>query len=880
MVNNSIKKYGIWKDYQLKLDNNLLTSINLSYALSKFWIDRLKNINKNQFILIQFKVKLVTGIIRSISHVQTVKKNDYETLLESFNLFWEIRSDEYHLTSIDSIIFTYKIIPLNSEIKQSKISKHPSINLENKPNFRFNGYNLPCTMDFTSWGEYIIKNDYNKAIVYKLNSKAEYHISLYNNYQIVELKLKNKTHIKFIDTIRDVSDLSSFTRTINNQEYIFENGKLIVKKIKRLTSFMSKIKSTIFRSNKFITMDLETRTIKGVMTPYCVSIYDGTTPISFYLSDYLNSDEMLQESVSYLMKRKYHQYKVYLHNFSHFDSIFLIRILSSLTDKIKPIIRDGRIIDLKFSFGSNNYILYFRDSYLLLPSSLKKLANNFNVESKGTFPYLFVNNPKLKIDYIGKIPEFNSFTNITIEEYNNYCLSFKNNNWDLRKETIKYCEQDVRTLYQIIDKFSFKIFNLFRIDILKYPTLSSLAFAIYRQNFIGNAKIPLINGEMFHFIKKGYTGGAVDVFKPYGEEIYRYDVNSLYPFVMKTFPMPVGIPTFFEGDISLIENKPFGIFEVEVTAPNNLNIPLLQVRTKTIKGIRTLSPIGNWTGTYLSEEIYNSMKYGYTFKILRGYLFEKGYIFTDYVDFLYNLKVNSDKNSPDYIISKLLLNSLYGRLGMNPEMENHSIVTNDQALSFHKKYDISNVLDLQNGKELISYFNNINKESNNKLNISIPISAAITAYARIHMSQFKTMKNTTLFYTDTDSIDIDKPLDPKFIGSELGKMKLEHIFKKVIFLAPKVYGGVTDTYEYVKVKGLKNNPITFDQLSVLLIKDKKLEIVQDKWYRNISQGNITIKNEIYTLMITDNKRKLIYNNNNRFIDTTPLIINNDSIINN
>ena len=54
---------------------------------------------------------------------------------------------------------------------------------------------------------------------------------------------------------------------------------------------------------------------------------------------------------------------------------------------------------------------------------------------------------------------------------------------------------------------------------------------------------------MFYFFKKSYTGGAVDVYKPMGENIYRYDVNSLYPYVMKNYSTPVGSPTLFEGDI-------------------------------------------------------------------------------------------------------------------------------------------------------------------------------------------------------------------------------------------------------------------------------------------------------------------------------------------
>ena len=55
---------------------------------------------------------------------------------------------------------------------------------------------------------------------------------------------------------------------------------------------------------------------------------------------------------------------------------------------------------------------------------------------------------------------------------------------------------------------------------------------------------------MFHDIKLGYTGGSVDVFKFYGKNVYYYDVNYLYPYVLKHCSMPVGT-TYFIGDILL-----------------------------------------------------------------------------------------------------------------------------------------------------------------------------------------------------------------------------------------------------------------------------------------------------------------------------------------
>nr|YP_009690259.1 DNA polymerase family B [Porodaedalea pini]QEG57039.1 DNA polymerase family B [Porodaedalea pini] len=380
-----------------------------------------------------------------------------------------------------------------------------------------------------------------------------------------------------------------------------------------------------------------------------------------------------------------------------------------------------------------------------------------------------------------------------------------------------------------------------------------------------------------------------DVYKPTNEpdtKVYSYDVNSLYPFSMKEFPMPIGMPKYFEGDITKIKPDAFGIFEVEVQAPKDLYYPVIQTKVQTPNGNRTIAPVGNWSGVYFSEEIKNAETFGYKFKILKGYLFEKGFIFTEYVDFLYKLKANSTKGTPNYLIVKLLLNSLYGKFGMDPENDKHVIIDSDKAKQYHNNYVVTNVIDLGNNKELISYYKPVSDkiESNkpSSKNISVPVALAITAYARIHMSLLKKSalsSNLDIFYMDTDSLSLNGELDPKFIGTELGKLKLEHIFNEVIYLAPKVYAGKTDTYEYVKIKGLKN-PISFDEMKPLLNKGDSLQINQEKWYKHINEGLITVKNEIYTLMLTDNKRELLFTADGIFTDTNPYVLSNGSLLTN
>lgn len=77
----------------------------------------------------------------------------------------------------------------------------------------------------------------------------------------------------------------------------------------------------------------------------------------------------------------------------------------------------------------------------------------------------------------------------------------------------------------------------------------------------------------------------------------------------------------------------------------------------------------------------------------------------------------------------------------------------------------------------------------------------------------------------------------------------------------------------VKVKGLKN-PLGYWKLKSLLYKNEKLEIKQDKWYRYLNEGYINIINEIYSLSITENKREIIYDSTDRFVNTMPLMLQN------
>lgn len=266
---------------------------------------------------------------------------------------------------------------------------------------------------------------------------------------------------------------------------------------------------------------------------------------------------------------------------------------------------------------------------------------------------------------------------------------------------------------------------------------------------------------------------------------------------------------------------------------------------------------------------------------MRIYFWKKKIIFKEYVEFLYSLRLNYDKSNPLNFIAKILLNSLYGRFGMDDDFPNISIIDKDFCPDFENKY-LDNIIEKIDLGEHFLIFYNTEKSEDESHNVSVAIAAAITAYSRIHMSQFKNNPKINLYYSDTDSIYTDSKLDRSFIDPKiLGKLKLENTCNKAIFLSPKVYCLESIDGELIfKVKGLtKNIDLSFQDFEKLLIKNSLITRKQEKWIRKLEEGKISILEQLYTLKVTENKRRLIYNKNNKLIGTSPYKLNN-GVINN
>lgn len=113
----------------------------------------------------------------------------------------------------------------------------------------------------------------------------------------------------------------------------------------------------------------------------------------------------------------------------------------------------------------------------------------------------------------------------------------------------------------------------------KALTISKLAYNIFNRDYLDKEILLNNKQSIYDEIKLAYYGGITEVYKPYGENLYYYDVNSLYPFVALQ-DMP-GIhcikKNFINKDVDIYDI--FGFFYCEIES-NYDYVGLLPVRDR------------------------------------------------------------------------------------------------------------------------------------------------------------------------------------------------------------------------------------------------------------------------------------------------------------
>ena len=421
-------------------------------------------------------------------------------------------------------------------------------------------------------------------------------------------------------------------------------------------------------------------------------------------------------------RRKYRGWSWYAHNGGKFDFLFLIEELLRRGWVRRIIERGGRMIQIECV--GDHVAFDLRDSYALLPDSLEDLAESFGAKHQ-----------KLAIDY----------------------KKIRKND----PATLKYLKEDVLALHEIITKW-------LDLEYVITPrlTIASQALDTFSRTFIDGDLVQMPIDYDTVVRENFYSGGRVEVFKGHGT-VNSYDVNSLYPYVMKT-EMPC-------GEVSRVRSyRPgrLGFYQIEVTkAPDNY-LGLFQMRG----GKKNYFVNGPGTYSMSSDTLeFLVSTFGIKYNVKFGLVFaDRGRIFDDYVDFFFALKKSAAKDSPARFLAKMMLNSLYGKLGQKPDYETLVMDTGRHKTARPADPFLSTL-----GLVYVP-------RKGRRSKFVLPyLAAMITDRARLHHLKLMLEHPKEMFYCDTDSLYTSADYSHR-VSAELGDLSNTGTWEG-IFLSPKCY---------------------------------------------------------------------------------------------
>lgn len=341
-------------------------------------------------------------------------------------------------------------------------------------------------------------------------------------------------------------------------------------------------------------------------------------------------------------------------------------------------------------------------------------------------------------------------------------------------------------------------------------TIASDAMADYKNRIVGfRKKFPKLPPEVDKDIRKSYRGGFTYVNDIWKEKLVgkgiTLDVNSLYPSVYRYEMMPYGEPVFFEGKYENDFVYPLYVqsltcsFEIKegkipsIQLKNNMSfVPNEYVKSSNGEIVNLVLTSVDLKLFFDQYNVYNLHYHGgWKFRGMHG-------LFDDYVDHWIAEKIRAGKegNAPLRQISKLLLNSLYGRFAISGEAS--------QKMPYLDEDGIVKFITLEPEERETCY---------------IPVASFVTSYGRaktIRTSQ--AVRDFTLkkygidkyYYSDTDSIsasltpeDLDELKDVVPVDDfKLGFWSWETSFDQALFIRQKCYIKLIDGKINVTVAGL------------------------------------------------------------------------------
>ena len=627
------------------------------------------------------------------------------------------------------------------------------------------------------------------------------------------------------------------TKKIMDEIKELEIFGLISKDEKKKIIYEKFFKQEINYNTDVLYFDFETVQINRVFEVYAVGVIDNGEMIVFYGQNALN------DFVDYLLNNVKNKY-LCAFNGGRFDNIILFKELINRNIELGDYLKNnGRL--MQYCFNGNKMF----DLYNHIGTSLDKACNDYKISSDKN---------KLEFDHS------------------------KINNWDdvekNKDEVINYLKRDVISMKELFYKLNKEVYEMQGINITDYLTSSATTFDCFRRSIYEKNKndenkkimIEIPNIDAYKIIKKSVYGGRVCSYQKYykssyegnnyeellksGDYIFNADVNSLYPAAMvgnelMSVKYPVGPSRINDNGEEEFNNGKIGFYDISYIPPKNINYPILPRRLEN-GGISW--DLLNGSGFYTSVDIEDAISVGYEIKFNGNCLVyddSREDLFKDYINKWYNIKKCEDekpeeeRNNARRNLSKLMMNSLYGKMLQRANFENETIAyTLKDIYNFLREYELTDWTFLVGDKILLK--GKIKDEKENKaITKPMQLGAFVLSYSRRLMLYYNkiidpTLKELIATYSDTDSMHIKAKHYLKLVELGLindGKMgfmsndlKKDGLIIEEINLGSKIY-----MYKYI------NN----ENKLCTTMKSKGIpnKCLEENFYRE-EKGEIIIKN--------------------------------------
>jgi len=422
-------------------------------------------------------------------------------------------------------------------------------------------------------------------------------------------------------------------------------------------------------------------------------------------------------------------------------------------------------------------------------------------------------------------------------------------------ELMTYCKRDTEVLATLIIKH-IQFIKENDLGCFK-PTIAGQALTAFRHRFMHSNLLIHNFMDILSLEQRSYRGGRCEAFRlGTFKDIYKLDINSMYPYVMKNFRYPTRpVTNRVLADCTLdmltesYKSDKFVIADCDL----KLNEPLIAVKRE-----KLFFPTGRIRQVITEPEIrylLNTPAIGSIEKIHSMVAYEQENIFDSYVDYFYKLKSESD-NKAIVLMSKLFLNSLYGKFGQHCSTMSEKITDPIKIKMYFEIMKEENTLEIfdgisskyiRKGDDLY----HIVKVEGEYANNSIPgIASAVTAYSRTLLYDLIRVSGECL-YCDTDSLFVGASGYEKLksLGylheKEIGKLKVEEIGEVTINGAKDyIFNGKS------KLKGIKSDAT---KISETEYRQLQFETGNARYLHGTPDGIVLVKPVIKTISRRYNK---------------------------